>query len=765
MSDVWQGLNLDAPTTGWEGLNLDSNPVDNKAVSRINSTPDQAAKSIDVSNKINLPYDVTNADLPSAQQQLKLFEVGEALKNSAVRSYIENYPPAAEVSNDDWPTLQKIADFLKPTTWNGDPVVKLLEILSTENGRGKLWDTLKKYPERMDQGIRDWLGTPGKGYKEGLTEEEATSFGFNTSLALIGQTPRFGLSSDFGRGFMSSQDFLKGIQERSRGTIWRQEIDDFLAERAAKEAKPEGEQLALPPPSRGAEEIIQRTGQPPSAGADPAVTNIYGMKAHVDAAALDQAVADALTSKTLTRSPEAFAEFVKNANDETISIPATTLAEIYSKTPEQLAWLPQAREKIDAALTTGGDVEIKLGDYLANAEKLHEQVRDDVRVNGEGLTVREATEIADAPSTTMQDILEKSAEPRRPSSFIKDGEGTDAQRAAIITQEGAIFEFKPEYGSEGEWRGLGAHARFAKEAGVDNYVSLTGYADKSLSATSQIPLTTAQQRTLARLKAETKRNPEFEYIEDIPAAEEIKTPEQKAAQVTKEVTQAESAASGDVPLFASAEDAGMTETQFNLYRKRITQQQGAIEEKALNAVKREVSRRQTSEWKANEKALLPEVEKDLRARRDIAADEYLRTGKSDFGLSKWSPEQIKADSEGLGATIAEMFGFPSAEGMFKEVEALNKQRAALKQSPQQYFRDLANAELDARMEAKYGDLDANILKEARDLALSDLRLDILEQEFKALKAKASQEGEAPLKESLTKAEIGDLVANEFNGTL
>ncbi len=66
-----------------------------------------------------------------------------------------------------------------------------VEMLSSEEGRAKLWEGVKKFPGDFAQGLVDYLKTPGKAYSEGVSEDEQIQFGLNTALGMIGTGAKF----------------------------------------------------------------------------------------------------------------------------------------------------------------------------------------------------------------------------------------------------------------------------------------------------------------------------------------------------------------------------------------------------------------------------------------------------------------------------------------------------------------------------------------------------------------------------------------------
>jgi hypothetical protein len=215
---------------------------------------------------------------------------------------------------------------------------------------------------------------------------------------------------------------------------------------------------------------------------------------------------------------------------------------------------------------------------------------------------------------------------------------------------------------------------------------------------------------------------------------------------------------------------GQTKTDFERYNKKIIAAQQKALDKATEVQTREATKRQGEEWKANEAALRPEVEAEVRVFPDIAADRFLRDGTLPDGstmpkvrldegyvnalLPKTEIPAMMLAKDGIHPDdIAPLFGFNSGAEMVRSLNDLNAARRGAKESPTQHLNRLIKEELNAQMEAKYGNLDASIAEEARALALDDLHFDILADELRALATEAG--GTMPISKDGIKALVQD----------
>jgi hypothetical protein len=210
---------------------------------------------------------------------------------------------------------------------------------------------------------------------------------------------------------------------------------------------------------------------------------------------------------------------------------------------------------------------------------------------------------------------------------------------------------------------------------------------------------------------------------------------------------------GQQQLFAKANAIGMTVDQFKRYMKLIDKRNAEdaawAEKKALEQTKRE----QTTEWKANRSRVRDEVAHDVEARPDIATATFLQ----DYGLKidrdALTPEQRDVlprslqEKGGLPPDeLAAQFGFHSGDAMVERLAMLDQARG--KGGFREYLDKVINAETDQRMLREYGDLNENILAEAKDHVLSETQMDLLHEETLALGMKI---GEAPLDKATLKA--------------
>lgn len=216
-----------------------------------------------------------------------------------------------------------------------------------------------------------------------------------------------------------------------------------------------------------------------------------------------------------------------------------------------------------------------------------------------------------------------------------------------------------------------------------------------------------------------------------------------------------------VPLFTSAADAGMTQVEFDAYRKSAEAASEAATEKLQGELMREYQRAKQAWWKDKRVEMLAAVEAEVDATPVYVAFKALVDGKLPDGtaikLSKadlvrrYGEEYLKRLPRGFqriyspegGASVdvaAEALGFDSGDAL---VEALVNMRPR---------KDLIQAETDARMAREYGDmmLDGTIAEAAMQAVHNEQRAKVIEAELRVLRRQ--QAANRPLLAAMSRAE-------------
>lgn len=195
---------------------------------------------------------------------------------------------------------------------------------------------------------------------------------------------------------------------------------------------------------------------------------------------------------------------------------------------------------------------------------------------------------------------------------------------------------------------------------------------------------------------------------------------------------------------AEAGALGLTKLQFQRFQKLIEERRQEDIASIKAKIATEERRRQTREWNENKTALRPEVVDQVNARPEVATMNALE--EQGWKINpKTIPEEYKdiipkkyLDKNGVSAEdLAAYVGAKDVDHLVMGYDGLVQDRGNMKSFT--YRRKLIDAEVDRQMEAKYGKLDDNILKEAKDRVLSDTQEQLLHEQTMALAEKAGAE--------------------------
>jgi len=244
------------------------------------------------------------------------------------------------------------------------------------------------------------------------------------------------------------------------------------------------------------------------------------------------------------------------------------------------------------------------------------------------------------------------------------------------------------------------------------------------------------------------------------------------------------------PVFASAKDAGMTDAEFTAYTKAVERSRNQADERMTRKAMASVRRARTDEWKAEAANVRAEVEPEVKARRDLKAQYYLRTGKmldepdsvaqpDHVRLSKAALEDMygtdevsKAIPRGIIAVkdgahpdeLADLFGYRSGDEMVRDLMTLEASRKQAEtatgksMSGEKYVSRLINDEVQRIMLERHGDAlnDGSIEAEAMFAVHNAAQADVMAAESRAI---ARQAGVTALRLDDIKAWADGEIAN------
>lgn len=206
-------------------------------------------------------------------------------------------------------------------------------------------------------------------------------------------------------------------------------------------------------------------------------------------------------------------------------------------------------------------------------------------------------------------------------------------------------------------------------------------------------------------------------------------------------------------IFATAEEAGMSQSVFEAYRKLAEQAHEDAKDRLERAKLKEVKRTHEAWWKEARQKMAEEVEAEAKQEPVYEVLNFLYTGKLFDGstfegqsfkfsgselVKMYDAATVKGMRKRLGDVyrnegglsphvVAEMFGFSSADEMIKKMMEVPKLKEYVKQ------------ETDRRMGEQYGAMNtAEIAEEAIKAIHNEEQAKLLREELKAIRRKAKE---------------------------
>lgn len=466
----------------------------------LTDSPDDAARTLELSRVTGIPPDLIYGDLDNFEQQNRGAMASEIVRQSPrLQAYINSNPLAAKVSNDDWGQLGKIVDmfdkFASPATELGKALASTQAAHhAVEAGEEAFGEEPLVYtppPAPLDQGrlafalsqglyrpLEQIIGTGISGAMRGsaaatmATAAIVGDVGKRLGFTQAPQTANSVAQALMDPGFYASIPPIEGVPVGEAIST----IMQGLHNRFSPGAKLSLEQVrAYNAAADQVTDAIDKSrpylerGEMPPVGLHPLIDQLHAATADTDAKDLQELLAEAQKSSTKARSPEMFANALRNhfgGAEPVIGIDAEAVQKLYgNKIPEVddgiLGWITDIKEQLGLARDTGGDVEVPLKDWLANVDpKVAKELAPDIRARRGGMTLNEAQEakkpIELAAPEEMEEGLEPLAaeEPRPlPIESVRQSSGLNpsfAQNSRVM-RELEMEKLAPE-GSEQEGR-------------------------------------------------------------------------------------------------------------------------------------------------------------------------------------------------------------------------------------------------------------------------------------------------------------------------
>lgn len=388
--DIAQPTDAPAPTNILDAAGSGPDVARARLSAAGDANPDQAAKSLQISDDLGVPAQIIDNDF---QNFSKLHEIGagNALvdSNHFLQTYLNSHPMAARVSKDDLPQLDASSKSVSQYSTGSFLSRVLISGMSAfkdafdaggqgeEFGRYQQW--LAQNPLFANYFIRQAAEAGGAAATLGTSTLSGLAAGVSAG---IGEAyKRLGGSEAWGNRL--TRDVLAGIQVAMPELVPEAQVGAAI--------KSFHDQMA---PWAAAEKV-------PPVGVHPLIDEVHKAEVGIDQQNLGNALTAAQASQTRERSPALFESFIAQHTNEKLGVSADAIRALYGdKVPNPddgiLGWVPRLQEQLQAAETTGGDVEIPVSAFLTHAEpELWNALKDHIRFREGGLTAEEAKQPID----------------------------------------------------------------------------------------------------------------------------------------------------------------------------------------------------------------------------------------------------------------------------------------------------------------------------------------------------------------------------------
>lgn len=394
------------------------------AMAGLQENPDEAAQAIQLGRSTGTPPAVVAGDLESFKQGAMSTTASAIIGgNPHLQRFINGNPMASRVANDDYAQLDTVSQ----------AVNKLPSIALAKASGSVLAKAIK--------GFNEGFGSLNERPFGSWALESQSGADFAEHHPLINKLVTFSPISIASE--VSSRTFSGGLNafhEAFTESLVQSGMDPYEAERASRDITAGAEMymqgghgLHVPeiagvkgPELAKAVDPYIASGKEPPPGIHPFIDQIKAKQAALDVKNLDDALRESQSSTTRERSPEMFADYIRQHTEVKLSITADAVRKLYGDkepAPEDnlLGWLPGIGDQLRAAEAAGGDIEIPLADWLGHVEpEVAKALREDIRVRPGGLTLNEAKELKEQkagmvePEPLKVQAEETEAQPKQP---------------------------------------------------------------------------------------------------------------------------------------------------------------------------------------------------------------------------------------------------------------------------------------------------------------------------------------------------------------
>lgn len=388
-----------------ESFDLPRRKASELIIGNQDKSPDEAARAIQLSEVTGVPAPVIAGDVESFDRRTRSNLNAELVRNNAfISDFISSQPLAAQLSHDDLGPL--------------DAVSGAADKLKSRSVLEAAWEGFKF--GFGDQLVGSWAHDP-------KYPVASATYGVLGSVVEVPMRALSALTQGFAEGVGQRFTNITGnpyYAQQSR-TVGQAVQDPGLAMSIGipspfflKPAEAFAEMHKLRKDIAGLEPYIRAEKEPPF-GVNKGADRLIKEQSTADLKALNEALKEAVGSKTRERAPEMFAGFIRqHIGDQKIGIEADAVRALYGdKVPQlddgKLGWVPNIQDQLWKAEMYGGDILVPTADWLAKVEpELAKELNDFIRVRPNGVTKFETKVAAEA-----EELATKKIEETEPAGF------------------------------------------------------------------------------------------------------------------------------------------------------------------------------------------------------------------------------------------------------------------------------------------------------------------------------------------------------------
>lgn len=230
--------------------------------------------------------------------------------------------------------------------------------------------------------------------------------------------------------------------------------------------------------------------------------------------------------------------------------------------------------------------------------------------------------------------------------------------------------------------------------------------------------------------------------------------------------------------FGEGKAIGLRQDIYQRYMRLIRQKHEADLKADFGEAVAKEKRTQSKEWREAASAIREQVESSIDERPNILVDRLLSERAGEFKIDPTSiredlretlpKEYMRKTNSHSADELAGYFGYPSGDAMVEHLAQITEDRKASGLSHGDYVKKLVSDEVNRQMEAQFGYLEKNILEEAKDRALSENQISIIEEEVLALAEQSKQSAPiqrgailSKLRESFSETPVGSISSDLY----